>query len=278
MAAIVGLVEARPETIFDDYRRVLELGRVEPPETDDPVTLVTLAAGGDPGFGSPPWQSEGVARAWGLEKGDHRVRNLSGTCVADAGGDMLVSPGARPVLLAVPALETGWGVRNAVAMWAACRGTGVSDPRRELAALAATLQEPTALRPAVVCDAVLWGVGAGSTGRSYLVRNVLLAGDDPVAVDCIALQLAGMDPAGFPWLGKLQEAGLGTGDPSAIEVRGHVDLLAKAFAGARWCGPGGCPRRGRIAPADLIWRLMRRKRMLRQYRESAWGRLAVTCT
>ncbi len=278
MAAIVGLVEARPETIFDDYRRVLELGRVQPPASDETATLVTLAGGGDPGFGVPSWQPAGVARAWGLEQGDYRNRNLPGTCPAHVDEDMLASEDGRPVLLSVPSLEAGWGVRNAVAMWAAARGTGVSDPRRELAALTAALRQPDVPRPAVVCDGVLWGVGAGSTGRSYLVRNVLLAGEDPLAVDCLALQLAGLDPGDFPWLGKLHEEGLGTCDPSAIEIRGHAELVAKAFAGARWCGPGGCPRAGRTSPADLIWRLTRRKRMLRRYRESAWGRLAVSCT
>ncbi len=277
MSAIVGLVAARPETIFEDYRRVLALGQVAPPESGDPLQMVTLDAGGDPGFSSPPWQLDGVARAWGLAPGGFQLLDLPGLCPAGRGRKTPPAPGGRMILLAVPGLETGWGVRGAVAMWAAAGGEPVADPRPGPGHLARVPRGMTGGRPAVVCDGILWGVGGGSTGKGYLERNVLLAGNDPVAVDSIALQLAGMDPARFPWLQMMQDAGLGTCEAARIEVRGHTDLLDRPFSGAQWCGPGACRNLGGISWPDLLWRLWSRKRILRRYRESAWGRLALTC-
>jgi len=62
MRAVVALVEARPETIIEDYGRVIELAGLSGMLADSPVALVPQARPGGwfPGAGSPPWQLDGV--------------------------------------------------------------------------------------------------------------------------------------------------------------------------------------------------------------------------
>lgn len=62
MRAVVALVEARPETIIEDYQRVIGLARLAAPLGREPVVLVTDGGSGPwaPGAGSPPWQLDGV--------------------------------------------------------------------------------------------------------------------------------------------------------------------------------------------------------------------------
>ena len=65
MRAVVALVEASPETIVEDYARVLGLAGLKEILADSPVALVpqTHSQGFFPGAGSPPWQLDGVL-AW----------------------------------------------------------------------------------------------------------------------------------------------------------------------------------------------------------------------
>lgn len=62
MRAVVALVEARPETIIEDYQRVIGLANLAVSAGSDPVVLVTGGGSGPwaPGAGSPPWQLDGV--------------------------------------------------------------------------------------------------------------------------------------------------------------------------------------------------------------------------
>lgn len=68
MRAVVALVETGPETISEDYRRVMDLAGMPRITGDGPTALVPVARTGGwlPGAGSPPWQLDGVL-AW-LEK------------------------------------------------------------------------------------------------------------------------------------------------------------------------------------------------------------------
>ncbi len=276
MPATVGIVEARPESIVDDYRRVLQLGGLEPPGEDSVLRMVTVSQGGAPGFSSPAWQAPGVRKSWDLGPGRDQVLALEGPCPSLAANACFEPDSGPLLLLTVPVLEAGWGVRGAVAAWAGACGLAAGDPRSTPQSLAAGLARQTGRCLGVVCDGVLWGIRGGTIGKDYLQRNVLLAGTDPVAVDCIALQLAGMDPADFPWLQVLQQRNLGTADPEAIVLRGDVGLLAAPFAGAPLAGPGRGGRAVSSRIQELFWRLVRRRRIFHRYRESAWGRLALS--
>ena len=101
MRAVVALVEASPETIVEDYARVLGLAGLAKTFSDGPVALVpqTHPQGWFPGAGSPPWQLDGVL-AW--------LESLKGRSLDGAG------PNSKtPVVLPVsssggPAGSSGW--------------------------------------------------------------------------------------------------------------------------------------------------------------------------
>jgi hypothetical protein len=95
MRSVVALVEARPETIVEDYQRVLDLAGWSQVPPDDPVALVVRGGTGawKPGTVSPPWQ-------------------LDGTLSWLGGRDSV--PGKAPVVLAIggaggPAATEAWG-------------------------------------------------------------------------------------------------------------------------------------------------------------------------
>ncbi len=60
----------------------------------------------------------------------------------------------------------------------------------------------------------------GSPGTSPLVKDVMLASADPVAVDAVAAKLMGFDPMKIGFIRLAQEDGLGVGDPRDIELVG----------------------------------------------------------
>ncbi|MFA6109105.1 MAG: DUF362 domain-containing protein [Candidatus Latescibacterota bacterium] len=60
-----------------------------------------------------------------------------------------------------------------------------------------------------------------SAGGSPVRLNAIIAGADPVAVDAVAVQVAGMNPADFEFLTLAQRRGLGTADPARIALTGQ---------------------------------------------------------
>ncbi|NCQ33953.1 hypothetical protein GW813_02510 [bacterium] len=272
MSSTVGIVIARPETLADDYRRVVELAGIAAGDDGAPPRLVTIEEGGDPGFGSPPWQRSLTRQAWGAAGDSTPNRNIIPERIRQTGQP--IGAGDRDILLLpVPRLVSGWGVFNAVALWAACRDFLPGDPRRRESELAATL-EAAGPRPRVLCDAVLWGSGGGTMQRDFIMRNVLLAGDDPVAVDSVAMHLAGMAPRSFPWLTGLQGAGVGICDLEAIRVKGDTDLLDDPFGGRHWSGTAAWKASPREKLVHLAWSSLRRRKMRRRFAATPWGRLA----
>jgi hypothetical protein len=106
MRAVVALVEARPETIIEDYGRVIELAGFSGMLADSPVALVPQARPGGwfPGAGSPPWQLDGVL-TW-LDKRGDSARDVAG--------------GKTPVVLPIspaggPAPSEGWAWEDVMA-------------------------------------------------------------------------------------------------------------------------------------------------------------------
>ncbi len=277
MSAVVGIVETRPETVADDYRRVLDLGGLGSLAGEPAPLLVSIAAG-DPGFSSPAWQIRSVREALGLDSGEGVALPLYGPRPqTNVGWDE-----SRPlVLLTVPVLESGWGVRNAVAAWAAVNGSRLGDSRQGAKDLAKTLGSkalgPKALQcSGVVCDGVLWGIGDGTFGKGYVQRNVLVAGTDPVAVDHVVMQLSGLDPVDFPWLKAFPDYSLESASQGKISLKGQVELLSDPFMGAPLAGQEGGRRTISAKFSGMLWRILRRRKLLHRYRESAWGQLATS--
>jgi len=116
MRAIVALVEARPETIIEDYARVIGLAGMAELLGDGPVALVPQVRPGGwfPGAGSPPWQLDGVLSWLEMRKGS--VSDTSG------GGRTPVVLPSSP--LGGPVSAAGWDWEDVMARHGAESASG----------------------------------------------------------------------------------------------------------------------------------------------------------
>jgi uncharacterized protein (DUF362 family) len=71
-----------------------------------------------------------------------------------------------------------------------------------------------------VMDGTTAGNGPGPRLMEPLVKNVILASADQVAIDAVAAKLMGFDPMGIKYIRLAHEHGLGIGDPREIELVG----------------------------------------------------------
>jgi uncharacterized protein (DUF362 family) len=99
-----------------------------------------------------------------------------------------------------------------------------------------------------VMDGTLCGDGPGPRTMIPVEADLMLASADQVAIDAVAAKVMGFDPLAIRYIALAHEAGLGCGDPRAIEMVGDdvsdVDLgfsvgrNTAALAGqAIWFGP-----------------------------------------
>jgi uncharacterized protein (DUF362 family) len=97
-------------------------------------------------------------------------------------------------------------------------------------------------------DGTTAGDGPGPRTLRPVTKNFLLASADSVAIDAVAAQMMGFDPATIPFLRLAHEAGLGVGDPRQIEILGADissehwgfsvgDNLASHVGDLLWFGP-----------------------------------------
>jgi uncharacterized protein (DUF362 family) len=80
-----------------------------------------------------------------------------------------------------------------------------------------------------VMDGTVCGNGAGPRTMQPVVKNVLLASADSVAIDAVAAKLMGFDPWRIPYLRMAHEAGLGRARTSEIDLVGEEDLFQLDF-------------------------------------------------
>lgn len=71
-----------------------------------------------------------------------------------------------------------------------------------------------------VMDGTTAGNGPGPRTMIPVVKNVILASGDQVAIDAIAAKLMGFDPMSIEYIRVAHELGLGIGDPKDIEIVG----------------------------------------------------------
>ena len=74
-----------------------------------------------------------------------------------------------------------------------------------------------------VADGTTCGSGPGPRTMTPVVKNILLASDDQVAIDAVAAKLLGFDPMDVKCIRLATEAGLGNGHLDDIEVIGDMD-------------------------------------------------------
>jgi uncharacterized protein (DUF362 family) len=71
-----------------------------------------------------------------------------------------------------------------------------------------------------IMDGTTAGDGAGPRMVKPVVKNVILASADQVAIDAVAARLMGFDPLGIKYIRLAHDQGLGAGDPHQIELVG----------------------------------------------------------
>jgi len=94
-------------------------------------------------------------------------------------------------------------------------------------------------------DGTTAGNGPGPRTMVPVVKNIMLASEDQVAIDAVAAKLMGFDPMKLEYIAVAHEQGLGVGDPRDIEIVGDD------VSGESWgfeVGDNGASRIG-----DLMW-------------------------
>ncbi len=97
-----------------------------------------------------------------------------------------------------------------------------------------------------VMDGTTAGDGPGPRTMRPVIKDVILASADQVAIDAVAAAMMGFDPMSLPYIRLADEQGLGNGRRENIEVVGQPEL-----ADQRWgfsVGDNGASRVG-----DLMW-------------------------
>ncbi len=97
-----------------------------------------------------------------------------------------------------------------------------------------------------VMDGTTAGNGPGPRTMFPVVKNVMLASADQVAIDAISASMMGFDPMAIDYIRLAHEDGLGVGDLGEIEVAGDLDLARESW-GFR-VGDNVASRVG-----DLLW-------------------------
>src|SRR3954454_20999268 len=98
-----------------------------------------------------------------------------------------------------------------------------------------------------IMDGTTAGNGPGPRTMYPVVKNVMLASSDQVAIDAVSAKMMGFDPLSLDYIRLAHDAGLGTGDPKHIEIVGDVDAAQenwKFHVGKNLVRLGG---------GDLIW-------------------------
>ncbi len=88
-------------------------------------------------------------------------------------------------------------------------------------------------------DGTTAGNGPGPRTMYPVVKNVMLASADQVAIDAVAAKMMGFDPMSIEYIRLAHEDGLGVGDPREIEIVGDVDAAQREL---------GVPRRQESRP------------------------------
>ncbi len=354
MRAKVALISTRPETVLDDYRRVMELADYREslsPERDLILKLNLSWTKYFPACSSQPWQVEGVARTL-REDGFQPERLLpleNKTVVTDPrkgcrnncwepvldAYDLtfralpeekwVVHRFQKPLLrlnqifpdgIEIPELYIGRDILHLPTVKTHGHSTttgaiknsfgGLLKEVRHYAhkymheVLVDLLMMQQELHPNVfaVMDGTVCGNGAGPRTMQPVVKNILLASADSVAIDATAARLMGFDPLQIPYLRMCQEMGLGTAKPAEIELMGEEDLFDLDFGfevkrsfviwGDQMLRRGPLRFLEKIAlhtPLvawapfasnvyhDLLWYPTVGKSIIRRYDDTAWGRL-----
>ena len=98
-----------------------------------------------------------------------------------------------------------------------------------------------------IMDGTTAGNGPGPRTMYPVVKNVMLASADQVAIDAVSARMMGFDPMSLDYIRLAHEDGLGVGDPRNIDIVGDVDAAKE-----NWHFHVG-KNLVRVGGGDLIW-------------------------
>ncbi len=98
-----------------------------------------------------------------------------------------------------------------------------------------------------IMDGTTAGNGPGPRTMYPVVKNVMLASADQVAIDAVAAKMMGFDPMSLDYIRLAHQDGLGVGDTRDIEIVGDTDVAAE-----NWHFQVG-KNLVRAVGGDLIW-------------------------
>jgi uncharacterized protein (DUF362 family) len=98
-----------------------------------------------------------------------------------------------------------------------------------------------------IMDGTTAGNGPGPRTMYPVVKNVMLASSDQVAIDAVAAKMMGFDPMSLAYINLAHQDGLGVGDPRDIEIVGDLDAAKE-----NWGFHVG-KNLVRAVGGDLIW-------------------------
>jgi uncharacterized protein (DUF362 family) len=149
-----------------------------------------------------------------------------------------------------------------------------------------------------VMDGTTAGNGSGPRMMQPVVKNVILASADQVAIDAVAARMMGFDPMGIRYIRLAHERGLGIGDVREIDLVGddisnehwgfHLDFNThRILAWLAWYGPTRALQKlvlrtplvkiptfiGEFEQDFLYWPLKYRAIANRWMEETEWGKL-----
>jgi len=96
-----------------------------------------------------------------------------------------------------------------------------------------------------VMDGTTAGNGPGPRTMFPVLKNIILASADQVAIDAVAAKMMGFDPMSIKYINLAHTAGLGTGKPEEIEIVGED------ISGENWHFHVGDNLASRVG--DLLW-------------------------
>jgi hypothetical protein len=148
-----------------------------------------------------------------------------------------------------------------------------------------------------VADGTTCGNGPGPRTMTPVVKNVILASGDCVALDAVASKVMGFDPMQLPYIRLAHDAGLGCGNPADIEVVGEDvsswnfgftvgDNAASKVGDMLWFGPFKGLQRlmfhtpivnsfivGSYLYHDYVWYPTSGRSRVKGWESTDWGRL-----
>jgi len=278
--AIVAAVRTTPETVIEDYARLLDLAGMRQTLKPDTTTILKNNISWHklyPSANTTPWQIEGVTKKLKQDGFDDIVVVENRTVVTDAKkgeflnnfmpvhdkfglpvkynfnpndmrwvtyepkGPMLVLDKIFPKGIRIPSyffdrnvvhlptvkthIYTDYtcALKNAFGALLDKSRHYCHPQIHETLVDLLRIQHEIQASTFAVADATTAGSGPGPRTMTPVVKNLLLASSDQVAIDAVAAKLVGMDPMSIPCIRLSHEGGLGKGRIDEIEIVGDMD-------------------------------------------------------